>query len=142
LESAVPHRHSGFTLIEVMIVVAIIGLLGSIASVQYVNYVTKSKWRAAYAESAAVRNTIELAVVGGDSLVLKDMHVFDTTSHCSNRLDGNATVGLNFVCTVTGGPANVAGGTISMARAASGSWSCTSSVKQQYVGDVTLCTGQ
>ncbi|HET8870277.1 MAG TPA: pilin [Aquabacterium sp.] len=49
----------GFTLIELMIVVAIIGILAAVALPAYQDYTVKSKWAANVAEVEGIKNTIK-----------------------------------------------------------------------------------
>ncbi|OLO07166.1 hypothetical protein BTW08_14045 [Salinicola sp. MH3R3-1] len=55
-------RQGGFTLIELMIVVAIIGILAAIAIPQYQNYVARSQFTAALATLKSLQTPAELEI--------------------------------------------------------------------------------
>lgn len=62
-------RQFGFTLIELMIVVAIIGILAAIAVVQYQAYVIKSQVTRAVAEAADLKVIVENCIDNGQLMI-------------------------------------------------------------------------
>lgn len=59
------NMQKGFTLIELMIVVAIIGILAAVAIPQYQNYVAKSQVARVMAETSTLRTAIETCLLDG-----------------------------------------------------------------------------
>lgn len=55
-------KQAGFTLIELMIVVAIIGILAAIAVPQYQNYTNKAKFTEVVNATAPMKNAVEMCV--------------------------------------------------------------------------------
>lgn len=135
----------GFTLIELMIVVAIIGILAAVAIPAYQNYVAKSKFSAALAEVSAVKTGYEVKLADGVAIEeVADLGLATTeTANCTFALPSGEGAGAGIQCTIVGGPAAVQGQVIALTRADTGAWSCAAStVPQEMIGDVKVCQGE
>ena len=116
-------RQHGFTLIELMIVVAIIAVLAAIALPAYQNYVAKSQLTAGLAEIRSGQAGFEAFVLveSVDTFSMADIGLNASTARCAMTM---APGDSGFIrCTLKGNP-QVAGKSIELARSASGEWVC------------------
>ena len=75
-----PRMKPGFTLIEIMVVVAIIGILASLAGVRYLSYVEKAKTARVIAELRGIATSLTARSIEGflpESLAEIDVHTVD-----------------------------------------------------------------
>ena len=147
----VKKAQAGFTLIELMIVVAIIGILAAVAIPAYQDYVAKSKFAAALAEVAPAKTGFEVALNDGLTPVIPAAGAAPAATEAAvgvqaansntNIVITNATTAGVVTATIVGGSSQVAGKTITMTRTAiDGKWVCTTQVAQKLVGPASVCT--
>lgn len=145
----------GFTLIELMIVVAIIGILAAVAIPQYQTYVAKSQVQRAVAEAGAIKTAVEACILESKTTVGLNAGECDPQATGSSILTGATqgnpipantgvpqvtipSTGLATIVATFGNKAAVnlvsGPGTVTWSRDANGSWSCQSaSIDAKYV---------
>lgn len=127
------NAQKGFTLIELMIVVAIIGILAAIAIPAYQDYIARSQVAAGLAEISPGKTQFEVSINEGVGPAAASTIGLATSTRCptlnvaSTIADGAGSI----QCVLAGTPA-INGKNITLSRSTAGGWTCATNALTKY----------
>lgn len=133
-------KQVGFTLIEVMIVIAIIAVLAAIAGAVYQDYTIRAQVTGGLADISGARATFESKIVaeGAAGFTVTDLGLRSTTPRC-NPITISATATGYIECTLVGHP-RINGGALRLTRTSTGAWNCSTPAGLPAKYKPTSCT--
>lgn len=123
------NTQKGFTLIELMIVVAIIGILAAIATMAFQPYIIRTQLTAALADISPGKMLVETVVYENRSasLVTPEFIGGAQNAHCSNVEAELSDSGVGHISCTLKGHSALDGKDLILRRSAEGIWSCDGS---------------
>ncbi|MCD9514916.1 pilin [Photobacterium carnosum] len=128
-------KQQGFTLIELMIVVAIIGVLSAIAIPAYKDYVTKSEASSALATLKALVTPAELYIQETAPITATTALNLIGTQAKANSL-GDISLGANAIIFTFNDTSSLEKSTLTLERNTTSGWACEASEK---IPDIDGC---
>jgi type IV pilus assembly protein PilA len=138
----------GFTLIELMIVVAIIGILAAIAIPQYQNYIARSQFAEPLTLLSGAKTAVQEKIDSGTAFGASTGDATASSNELGVQLAGKygnvtapayAVTATTYALTYTFGSnvnANLSGKTVTNTYTkASGTWACTTNASAQYANN-------
>ena len=142
----------GFTLIELMIVVAIIGILAAIAIPQYQNYIARSQFTRVMSDAGIMKTTVETCMLSGRTVVGDGAGECNPETGGSNLISGASqtsatlptglgapqitiqnTGGAKIEATFGNSAALILhGNTLTWTRDTNGAWTCSSNAPAKF----------